>query len=237
VRPPLPAIALLLLGAVLAAPVVASQGEAAASGPSAADVAELRNIAAAGNAQAQFLLGGLYYHGEGVPQDLAEAARLYRLAADQGNAEAQNAIGFQYLQGMGAARDDAQAAYWFGKAAEQGHPGALTHLGRLSLSGRGVTRDVAEAARLFKLAAEQGVPQAQRMLRLLYATSPDLGRGKLFAYMWADIAARADPKLATTRDAIANPLVGNPMPAAEVKAAQALADRCIARKFDRCEDG
>ena len=35
-------------------------------------------------------------YGEGVIKDLEEAARLYRLAADQGNAVAQNNLGFCY---------------------------------------------------------------------------------------------------------------------------------------------
>ena len=42
-----------------------------------------------GDAAAQYSLGNRYYRGEGVGQDHAEAARWYRLAADQGNSSAQ----------------------------------------------------------------------------------------------------------------------------------------------------
>ena len=38
----------------------------------------------------------MYYYGEGVVQALAEAARLYRLAADQGHAAAQDALSAMY---------------------------------------------------------------------------------------------------------------------------------------------
>jgi len=38
----------------------------------------------------------MYYNGEGVVKDLAEAARLVRLAADQGNAQAQDALSAMY---------------------------------------------------------------------------------------------------------------------------------------------
>ena len=39
--------------------------------------------------------------GKGVPQDYAEAAKWYRLAADQGFAKAQNSLGAQYATGEG----------------------------------------------------------------------------------------------------------------------------------------
>ena len=41
-------------------------------------------LAEQGNAEAQFNLGNMYKRGDGVPQEFAEATRLYRLAAEQG---------------------------------------------------------------------------------------------------------------------------------------------------------
>ncbi len=46
-----------------------------------------------GDADAQLNLGFMYDHGEGVPQNYAEAVRWYRMAADQGNAIAQHNLG------------------------------------------------------------------------------------------------------------------------------------------------
>ena len=40
---------------------------------------ELREKAEQGEADAQYNLGGMYYIGEGVPQDYAEAVKWYRL--------------------------------------------------------------------------------------------------------------------------------------------------------------
>jgi TPR repeat protein len=37
------------------------------------------------DAEAQFYLGELFEHGDGVPQDLEEAGRLYKLAAERGH--------------------------------------------------------------------------------------------------------------------------------------------------------
>lgn len=45
-----------------------------------------------GLAQEQFNIGICYYNGKGVEQDLVEAVRWYRLAADQGDAQAQQKL-------------------------------------------------------------------------------------------------------------------------------------------------
>ena len=45
---------------------------------------EWLTVAEHGEAGAQYNLGFMYDHGQGVPQDYAEAVRWYRLAAEQG---------------------------------------------------------------------------------------------------------------------------------------------------------
>ncbi|HIU91462.1 MAG TPA: SEL1-like repeat protein [Candidatus Fimimonas merdipullorum] len=45
-----------------------------------------------GDAAAQYNLGVCYYNGEGVTQNKAEAARLFKLAAAQGDENAKNAL-------------------------------------------------------------------------------------------------------------------------------------------------
>ncbi len=58
-----------------------------------------------------------------------EAARLYRLAADQGYARAQDNLGLFYEQGRGGLpKDYAQAARLYRLAADQGHPAASGNL-------------------------------------------------------------------------------------------------------------
>jgi TPR repeat protein len=61
-------------------------GEGGQVQPETADA--LRARAEQGDAEAQVSLGVKYSNGDGVPEDDAEAARRYRLAADQGLAEA-----------------------------------------------------------------------------------------------------------------------------------------------------
>lgn len=66
-----------------------------------------------GVAEAQTLLGAMYWSGEGVPRDHREAARLYLAAAQQGYARAQNDIGFMLGFGEGIPPpDDVEAYKW-----------------------------------------------------------------------------------------------------------------------------
>jgi hypothetical protein len=89
-------------------------------------------------------------------EDLAEAARLYRLAADQGNADAQYRLGMMYMEGTGVGRDLVEAARLLRLAADQGDADAQYQLGLMYHIGKGVAEDLAEAARLLWLAADQG---------------------------------------------------------------------------------
>jgi hypothetical protein len=56
-------------------------------------------------ADIQFNRGVMYYIGQGVAQDFVEAAKWFRLAADQGDAAAQGMLGGRYAKGQGVAPD------------------------------------------------------------------------------------------------------------------------------------
>lgn len=76
-----------------------------------------RPLAEQGNAEAQTLLGAMYWSGDGVPRDHHEAAKWYLRAAEQGYARAQNDIGFMYGFGEGIPpHDDVQAYKWISLA-------------------------------------------------------------------------------------------------------------------------
>jgi TPR repeat protein len=78
-----------------------------------------RALGAKGDAQAQYDPGYSYYHGEGSPQDYAQAAFWRRKAAEQGDAQAQLQLGQLYCDGKGVPQDYAQAELWYRMAAEQ----------------------------------------------------------------------------------------------------------------------
>ncbi len=76
--------------------------------------------AAKGNAEAQTLLGAMYWSGEGVPRDHKEAAKLFLQAAQQGYARAQNDIGFMLGFGEGIPpQDDVEAYKWLSLATDR----------------------------------------------------------------------------------------------------------------------
>ncbi len=101
-------------------------------------IAELEPAAQSGDATAQYYLGVLYDHGEGVARNYRTAADWYEKAAAQGHREAQFKLGLLQYTGGGQpagpsalARDPEAAARWFEPAAKAGHPMASYLLCRL----------------------------------------------------------------------------------------------------------
>ncbi len=88
----------------------------------------LRPAAEHGDAAAQFLLGILYYNGQGVERDLAASTRWYLAAARQGHAAAQFNLGNAYRFGRGVAQDLGQALRWWEAAARLGLANASHNL-------------------------------------------------------------------------------------------------------------
>jgi hypothetical protein len=128
------------------------------------DAAACRALAEQGNAESQFKLGSMYYHGRGVSKDYTEAARWFTKAAEQGDAKAQDGLGFTYLQGQGVTRDYTEAARWYKKSAEQGYAKSEYDLGYMYYHGYGVPQDRTEANRLLRQAAAQGNGQARQLI-------------------------------------------------------------------------
>ena len=73
----------------------------------------------------------MYRLDTGVPQDHAEAARWFRLAADQGDANGQGNLGSMCADGTGVPQDHAEAVRWYRLAADQGHAPAQGNLGTM----------------------------------------------------------------------------------------------------------
>ncbi|MBI5109696.1 MAG: sel1 repeat family protein [Rhodocyclales bacterium] len=163
---PLVLICSLLPGATaLATPLDdALKALEAGSNPKAAET--LLKLASEGNALAQFRLGGLYYHGQGVTEDENMAIYWWKKAAASGNAEAMFQIAHAYLFGNTAAKSvadpDREAALWYFQSASAGHAEAAYTLGLLFLAGKGVVEDRTEAIRWFRNAAAKGHAEARK---------------------------------------------------------------------------
>lgn len=112
----------------------------------------VRLAAEQGNAVAQFGLGVMFYRGEGMPQDYAEATKWNRLAAERGYPEAQFWLGAMYGK-TGVSQNYTESAKWLRLAAEQGNTRAQIGLGMFYANGSGVQQDNVQAHKWFNLAA------------------------------------------------------------------------------------
>ncbi|MFP5393082.1 MAG: tetratricopeptide repeat protein [Gammaproteobacteria bacterium] len=150
----------LLVGGPARAHAAGGMAEAAAaykSGNYAQALKQATPLAKAGNADAQHLLGLMYYMGRGVPRDYRQAMVWHRKAAEQGKADAQYVVGAMYYTGNAVPQDHRQAVEWFRKAAEQGHAEAQHALGLMyRYHVAGVPQDKVIAYMLWNLAAAAG---------------------------------------------------------------------------------
>lgn len=161
----LPAVLLVLSLAATAEPLTEAL-QAYETGQYSQAVQLLKPLASQSNSQAQFRLGMMYYHGQGVPEDEKMAVYWLKNAASQGHVDAMFELGNAYLLGNQAAKlvadPDREAALWYFQAGSAGHAEAQYHLGLLFLAGKGVIESRKDASAWFKKAAAQGHPEAKR---------------------------------------------------------------------------
>ena len=122
-------------------------------------------LATNGNPRAQTQLGLLYYHGDGVTQDLLQAFNLFYAAATQGDREAQYHLGNLYLYHhdiplVDNEDPDRTGAMWIIDSATRGFPEAQYTLGLLLLAGTGVRLDPSEGIVWIRKAASGGHQRA-----------------------------------------------------------------------------
>ncbi|MBI3707672.1 MAG: sel1 repeat family protein [Proteobacteria bacterium] len=160
------------------------------AGNYAASLREIRPLADAGVAEAQYALGIMYAQGHGVPRDLRQAVGWYTRAAQRGYSAAQFSLGFLYLYGAeDISADPAMAVRWLAAAAEQGNVTAQYLLGRLYRVGEGVVPDRGVAQRWTLAAAEHGLAAAEFEAGVLAYTDARDYTDLIEAYKWFDLAA------------------------------------------------
>ena len=111
----------------------------------------------------------MYEKGIGVTQDCTEAARLYKLAADQGHARGQHNLGVVHFTGFGARQNfqEAMRHRLYTLAADQGHVDAQFKLAAMYQCGIGVAPNPDEARRWFDSAAAGPLRNTNRRRRHL----------------------------------------------------------------------
>ncbi len=123
-----------------------------------------RDLAEAGDKEAQFGLGLLYEQGRGVLRDIPAAASWYTRAAEQGSMRAQTQIAGMYARGHGVVEDWDQAIAWWLRAEAQGSMRAKFHLGQAYQYGSGVERDLDKAVQWYDESAVLGYRPAALLI-------------------------------------------------------------------------
>jgi len=78
---------------------------------------ELRDLAPTGDAEAQYMLGGMYHWGDAGPADFSKAREWYERAARQGHADAMIGLAVLEMQGKGETGNKQEAFTWLAIAA------------------------------------------------------------------------------------------------------------------------
>ena len=134
---------------------------------------ELLKKVEAGDAEAQYILGGMCYVGKSVKQDYEQAVYWFKKAAEQGHVKAQYILGSMYDEGKDVKQDYEQAVEWYRKAAEQGYAEAQFSLGLMYDVGKGVKQDDEKAKYWYSKAVENGLEGAKLPLAVIEFAEQD----------------------------------------------------------------
>lgn len=140
--------------------------------------------------EAQFLLGYLYEHGQGVLRDYAKSAENYRAAALQGHSTAENNLASLYQHGQGVPKDFGKAFDWYLASAQHGNQVGQCNLASLYYLGSGTRQDYRQAARWFRAAADSGSAEAQNTLAIFYYKGLGVPLDYAEAARWLQLAAQ-----------------------------------------------
>jgi len=129
-------------------------------------------LAKKNNMQAQYNLGYLYEHGEGVEKNAQQALVWYKKSAKQGYVDAQYNVATFYFTGKGVKKDVQKALYWYEEAGKRGDRNALFNLGTFYAEGKEVEKNKITAFNYWIESAKRSHVKAQESLDLLCKESP-----------------------------------------------------------------
>ena len=153
---------------------------------------KLREAAALGNANAQFVIATRYHNGDKVKQDFAKAAYWYGKAAAQGSAPAQYRVATLYEKGKGVPRDLRAALGWYERAAALGNVKAMHNAAVLSAGNEIGAPDYVKAYKWFSLGAAHGLKDSQYNLAVLLERGLGTEKNSKDAMFWYSLAAQQD---------------------------------------------
>ncbi len=153
----------------------------------------------AGSRKAAVQAGWCYESGDGTRQDLAAAAKWYRVGADRGDSRGQKNLGALYEEGRGVPEDWVEAAKWYAKSAAQGDADGEAALARAYQFGIGVPQSRRDAVSWDGRAAAHGNSEAASFVRWLSSPTNNIGfrnaseRNVVIGYRMVDVIVLNEP--------------------------------------------
>ncbi len=142
-----------------------------------------------GDPDAQYQIGHMYFHGEGVDKDYTKAKEWFEKAAYNGNVEAEHNFAYMYMYGLGIKQDYKKAMEWLKKAADHENHDAQFDIGYLYFNGWGVKQDYEKAMEWYQKAANKGNVSAQFNIGRLYQEGLGVKQDYKKAMEWYQKAA------------------------------------------------
>ena len=111
-----------------------------------------------------------YYYGLALDKtnNVVEALRRYKMAADGGDTDAMDAIGIVFATGRGVVKNSERAFEQFSKAAAAGNASATSNLGSMYSNGMFVKQDSPKALDYYEKAVEAGNSFALNQIAIMY---------------------------------------------------------------------
>jgi TPR repeat protein len=156
---------------------------------------QVKELASAGNTEAQNLYGIMFTGGFSVQKDLKKAFDLTRKAASKGHPAAISNLAYKYEFGEGVDKDCNEALKWYKKGHAIKQERSINGLGRLYFSGcDDIEKDLNKSFSFYKEAAELGNISAQNMVGWIYQNGIENGPEKDLdeALWWYRKAAEND---------------------------------------------
>jgi ankyrin repeat protein len=161
-------------------------------------VTQLAPLVKSGDAEAQFLLAGLYRSGKGTKKDLDRAMGLYEKAAKSGHADAQYTLA-SLLEKRG---DIDQAFFWYHEAADQGQRKAQRKLKAARNAKENLKSQDLDSDKVFSAIIHNDIQQIKTLIDAGYDFNiqDDSARSPLIAALLAEHKELADLLLPVTKN-------------------------------------
>lgn len=167
--------------------------------PISADIPEIQSPGESSRIVKDVALGRAYMTGDGVRQDLHQAAYWFEKAAGLGDPVAQNQIGYFYQSGTGVPVDAVRAVHWYQLSAANGLPAAKVNLANAFIWGIGVKRDSKTAEKLLREAADKGDGTAATYLGDMHFQGDGIPKDEAAGRKWYEKAIKLHSYLALFR--------------------------------------